>query len=912
MLRRRALIATSLLLALAACDDRNPASPGSNDPAAIIYDGTRSDDADDFFFLPPMMPDPKGHDNFDDGAFNAQLGPEVRICELAADPNNNALTDCVLLADGTQKLIASFSSSAVQVSVTGEHYQVNWHTDDSPVAVDKFYRIQVYLGSTRVGFADLDPISSARELKNLRTGEVIPLVDGRTLPIRFRIERGALCENKLDCGEFKVTNDGGTFLTNTKYAGIRFEPGALPPGVDHVTLTIERVQVGSDNACHGASNVRLWKQFEACYSFETDPEIVLHAPAMVGKCTELSTTDPLYDMQLGYKSSDGAGLKALPNVILPFDFGLECDTFNEPVITQASNPLLRFAQAGWRGLGRQVSRVFGVRTAYAIDLGLGDRLVVGDGFSNINWGIGLDAVITSGGEQSVGFGLAAEPLAVRVAHEHVHIHSTDGDDEYADSHFMNMGGVPVTFTVTRGSGYFGLDGEGNPVRTALAMTSIEALSEGLASVAFTADPNASDNVVTATAPTLSPKPLQFVITGLASDLVVEGLVLATEDPSEGEQLEWNFTVRNGGTGRAVASTASLAVSFVGEGRQLVQTHRVVIPPLAPGGSHFVAIESASEGLGAGTYEAVATADVGPAETPGSQVVEASEANNAAAPISFEVRATPSATTTLLNGLHYPTGLWIGNEVAYLTETAGHNTSFGGNDRVLRFDLATGALGVVLAEPINNDAVVVTADGRLVLTSYVGSTPGESGRVSVAEFDSESGAWSESHVLDVAIASHDLHLEADGDLYLIGSSDDPKAASLYRLLLDECFPSAQSVRTGLGRARAVTTVGSVIYYSTFTSSSVRSFDGEIDRLLVGDASVTSLTSDGTWLYFAEFAQNRIRRVHLTTGAIELVVEGLRHPLAVRYHAPSGRLYFLEGGTEAGQYRDGRLQYIQMLR
>ena len=50
----------------------------------------------DFFFLPPMMPDPSGHSNFDDGAFNARLGPTVSICQLAADPNANPMTDCAL------------------------------------------------------------------------------------------------------------------------------------------------------------------------------------------------------------------------------------------------------------------------------------------------------------------------------------------------------------------------------------------------------------------------------------------------------------------------------------------------------------------------------------------------------------------------------------------------------------------------------------------------------------------------------------------------------------------------------------------------------------------------------------------------------------------------------------------------
>lgn len=639
MQRARASIAATLLFVLAACSDqREPAGPGA-EPAAIIYDGSRNDDADDFFFLPPVMPDPSRHDNFDAGKFNAGLRPTVSICQLAADPKANPMTDCAL-SNGAPILIADFPSSAVSVSTTAEHYQVNWHTDDSPVLVDRFYRIQVFLGSIRVGFADIDPVSSARELKSAQTNEVIPLVDGRTLPIKFRVEQGALCENKLDCGEFTVTDAGGTFLTNTKYAGVQFQPGFLPPGVDQITLTIERVAVGMDNQCHGASNPRLWKQWEACYSFTTDPDLTplggIQAPATVGKCTELSTDDPLYDKQLGYKSRDGVGLVALPNVTLPVSFGLDCEGFmGSGVITQASNPILRFAQAGWRGLGRQVGRVFGVRPAYAIDLGLGDRVRVGDGFSHINWGIGLDGTIAGGGEQSVPVGTDATPLELLIEYSHIHTHSTDGEEEYED-HVERMGGVPVVFQVTTGNGYFALDAAGAPIRTTTVMTSIGELDLGIAAVAFTADPNALSNVVTATAPTLDGEPFLFNITGQPSDLIAADLVRSVDAPTTSDALSWGFAIRNTGAGTAIASTARLTLAVDGSADGPVATREVAVPSLAPGAAFVIEAVEAIGPLASGTYIVNVTADH-PA-----LVVEGSETNNAATE-TFTVADPPDLT-----------------------------------------------------------------------------------------------------------------------------------------------------------------------------------------------------------------------------------------------------------------------------
>src|SRR5262249_39940496 len=60
--------------------------------------------------------------------------------------------------------------------------------------------------TTRVAFADVDVVSSGSQLKNVNTNEFIPLLDGRTLPIKVRIEQGWNCKNNASCVTQEVTN----------------------------------------------------------------------------------------------------------------------------------------------------------------------------------------------------------------------------------------------------------------------------------------------------------------------------------------------------------------------------------------------------------------------------------------------------------------------------------------------------------------------------------------------------------------------------------------------------------------------------------------------------------------------------------------------------------------------------------
>ncbi|HEX6041125.1 Ig-like domain-containing protein [Longimicrobium sp.] len=177
MFRLKYAARAALLLAVAACtsDVTAPAAPGDAGPAQTISDAAHSGAVPGFYFLPPMVSSPAYS-----GTFDAGLQPRVEICQLAGT------TCAVTIAQYT----TTSGTGGELVKLTSGAYQVNWHTNQFALDPTKTYRISVFVGTFRLGFADVDVVSSGKELKNVNTQEFIPLQDGRTLPIKFRIETG--------------------------------------------------------------------------------------------------------------------------------------------------------------------------------------------------------------------------------------------------------------------------------------------------------------------------------------------------------------------------------------------------------------------------------------------------------------------------------------------------------------------------------------------------------------------------------------------------------------------------------------------------------------------------------------------------------------------------------------------------
>jgi hypothetical protein len=166
--------ATLAVLVAAACtaDSMSPTAPTG--PHETISDAAHAGAVPGFYFLPPMVDNPPFS-----GTFNASLQPRVEVCELSG------------AACGAVVATFTFGTGSSSVRVGGDHYIVNWHTGDFDLDPARFYRISVFQDDFRLGYADVDVVGGGNELRNVDTGQFIALLDGRTLPIKFRVETTA-------------------------------------------------------------------------------------------------------------------------------------------------------------------------------------------------------------------------------------------------------------------------------------------------------------------------------------------------------------------------------------------------------------------------------------------------------------------------------------------------------------------------------------------------------------------------------------------------------------------------------------------------------------------------------------------------------------------------------------------------
>jgi alpha-tubulin suppressor-like RCC1 family protein len=156
----------------------------SEPPQLVISDGAHQGNLH-FFFLPPLVSAPTFS-----GSFDPSVSPTVEVCRWSVD------TCAQLIAAYT--MVTGPGSETIRLEEG--YYVVNWHTDALSLDPAAEYRILVLAGEIELGFVDVAVVSSGKDLKNVRTNEVVALLDGRTLPIKFRIEEGAIDVGGNDFG----------------------------------------------------------------------------------------------------------------------------------------------------------------------------------------------------------------------------------------------------------------------------------------------------------------------------------------------------------------------------------------------------------------------------------------------------------------------------------------------------------------------------------------------------------------------------------------------------------------------------------------------------------------------------------------------------------------------------------------
>jgi hypothetical protein len=161
-------------LAGACADLKNPAAPPAAPASSSISDGAHAG-TPGFFWLPPMVQNPGAS-----GTFDAELDPTVSICAWSGGACTSPVAEYTR-AGGT-------GGEAVKVS--GSHYHVNWHTRQFSLSASQVYRVRVTAGARELGHADVRVVDNGAGARGIDASQYVVLVNGQTLPIKFRIEAG--------------------------------------------------------------------------------------------------------------------------------------------------------------------------------------------------------------------------------------------------------------------------------------------------------------------------------------------------------------------------------------------------------------------------------------------------------------------------------------------------------------------------------------------------------------------------------------------------------------------------------------------------------------------------------------------------------------------------------------------------
>jgi hypothetical protein len=495
------LVAVGSLAFLFACTG-DSAAPTTGAPSFAVRDGAH-DGNPDFFFLPPLFPNPSSDPDFEAAAFNGDLHPTVEICELGgtqADVNRS----CVAV-------VRTFSGSQVNVNAADQQYHVNWNTTESNLSVTKDYRIRVLIGTAELGFADVDPVNTGKELKNVQTGQYIALVDGRTLPIKFRIEDGALCdENATACAAETINlAQGGGIELVAEGEDFKFD---IPAGtqatsggqvVTDVTFNLE--------ACDGIDvDLPVFGQCLRVTTFfrtsgEPGPLQLTNGAALISMCVLEPGLPAAQEDLITLHQQDGLLIRALPHES-PNCGGIAART-SEPT---------GLAARGWRWVSDVASALFKPAPLYAttrtmvFNLGAGGETDLFGGAPppesapqrSAQAGPQLAAAAPAPGNTVSDFQFALPARLIRVD-------ATDGLSGVpgaalspppavkvvdAENPNIPVAGATVTFQIAAGGGNFGVTGAGAPITLFRALSN----TDGIAQVpTWILGPAAGRNAVTA-------------------------------------------------------------------------------------------------------------------------------------------------------------------------------------------------------------------------------------------------------------------------------------------------------------------------------------------------------------------------------------------------------------------------------
>ena len=448
-----ALLAAVALLAGASCSDdrgitevpRQMTPPGSN---ATIWDGSQVGGNPNVFFLPPLVPNPNGvAPTYGVNPFQPGLPVQFEIACLTAPAGGSCTGRGLTRTNGT-------------MDQSNQHYQYNWDTKAPGFDPGYVFRINVWIGGsivnnvwsggTNVAFADVILIPNANP-KNKNTSDDIPLPDGRTMPIKVHVQTGWACRNQTTCVTQVVGNTppaGQNFtkvITNdgedlAAFPANWFDPAAV--GSDNVLVTIEDVTPNfpSCSTLGGKTQLTTMLSRNHCVRVTTDPEVQnVTNNVLIATCID----SPGDARQLILKYDTNEQPIFLRNVNVSAQTGFVCPE-NRIGMSRSTNPFVRYASNTLTRVGGALKTLFGPKTAYAIDQGVGGSLDVGGGFSVFNLGVDASMEMVSGDNQS---GPQGSTLAARMVVRVFSLHTSETDSR------SPVVGQQLTCTASGGGGF---------------------------------------------------------------------------------------------------------------------------------------------------------------------------------------------------------------------------------------------------------------------------------------------------------------------------------------------------------------------------------------------------------------------------------------------------------------------------
>lgn len=215
----RKFMVFAALIIVSSCVDRGPLAPVGS-PSASISDAVHGFGTAGFYFLPPLVTNPAAM-----GAIDETLLPHlaVQVCEWSGSACASPLVANFTAERGP-------SSETVRIGSDGASYIVNWHTGDANLDPTKSYRIRVLVAGTEMGHVDVDVVSGGQALKKVDPDQFVGLVDGRTLPIKFRIEDGAVTV---------IGQAGGVVTGGDGQVRLEFSPSSVSQDVGVIVRRLE-------------------------------------------------------------------------------------------------------------------------------------------------------------------------------------------------------------------------------------------------------------------------------------------------------------------------------------------------------------------------------------------------------------------------------------------------------------------------------------------------------------------------------------------------------------------------------------------------------------------------------------------------------------------------------------------------